>query len=116
MKNYAEMSDFDINIEVANALSVDFETHEQGVYVSIKRDGGNVVSVAGIVDYCNNWADAGPVIDGIFSALTSAGKYDDGIGFGERDMTVWQAQMHHNKCGKLMAAMIVFLMMKDAEK
>lgn len=115
MKNYADMGDFEINSAVASALGVDFEAHETGVYASVKWGGDNVVSVAGIVDYCNNWADAGPVIDEIFSSLTSTGKYDDGIGFGERDMTVWQAQMHHNKCGKLRAAMIVFLMMKDNE-
>ena len=63
----------------------------------------------------NDPRDAWPIIDDIFSTLVSTGKYDDGIGFGEREMTIWQAQMHKNNCGKLRAAMIVFLMMNEGK-
>lgn len=102
--NYEEMSDDEINHEVAK------HSFDAGW---LERHYGKEGMTP---DYCNDWADAGHVIDEIFSTLTSIGKYDDGIGFGERDMTVWQAQMHHNKCGKIRAAMIVYLMMRDEQK
>lgn len=119
MKNYAEMSDFEINSAVASALGVDFEAHETGVYASVKWLGDNVVSVAGIVDYCNNWADAGPVMlenrislllaDDSIAYAYSKNTYDE---FGCLEGYEFEAE-HKNP---LRAAMIVFLMMKDEEK
>lgn len=112
MKNYAEMSDFEINKAAANALGVAFETHDQGVYASIKRDGSNVVSVAGIVDYCNNWSDAGPITLMIWRELhMPIFDCDD-----EFVCTEWQARTSADEnSNPLRAAMIVFLMMKDDE-
>ena len=109
--NYEWMSDFEINVEVANALSVCFETHEQCVYVSIKRDGRNVVSVAGIVDYCNNPSDAWPVIvKNKVTIFSPNDTHDDSLWMAELD------EFHMFSENPLRAAMIVFLMMKDAEK
>lgn len=119
MKNYAEMSDFEINREV---LSYFVKTGGKLLSYAYNGDGKSAgVYYKDVGEYlwynfCNNWADAGSIIDQIFGTLTGTGKYDDGIGLGEREMSVWQAQMHHNNCGKLRAAMIVFLMMRDAEK
>ena len=114
--NYEDMSDFEINVEVANALSVDFETHEQGVYVSIKRDDCNVVSVAGIVDYCNNWSDAGPVmVENKIGIETTAISIEWIARTCSTNMSNMTFRCHKHK-NPLRAAMIVFLMLADATK
>lgn len=110
MKNYAEMSDHDINAAVASSLGVDFDSHESGIYASVKWCGDNVVSVAGIVDYCNNWADAGPVIE-----ENNIWIQPDMIGDGLWHCYDREDEFHSKHANPLRAAMIVFLMMKDAE-
>lgn len=115
MKSYADMSDNDINAAVASSLGVEFEQHESGIYVSIKRDIGNVVSITGIVDYCNNWADAGPVIlenkIGIETTSSSCEWMARTCSTNMSNM-MFRCSKHKNP---LRAAMIVFLMMKDSE-
>lgn len=111
MTDYGAMSDSEINVMVAAKLGVNAKCEDGCLFTSKKHAGDNVISVTTVTDYCNNPSGAWPIIDDIFSTLVSTGKYDDGIGFGEREMTIWQAQMHKNNCGKLRAAMIVFLMM-----
>ena len=97
--NYSEMSDFGINKAVGEALGRDLSGINDFNY-----------SVYNITDYCNSWADAGPMIEqnsislsfGIWvhpslSGLTmaSAGKYSA------------------SSENPLRAAMIVFLMMRE---
>ena len=112
---YSEMSDFEINKQVA-ILSGHKCYYDNGSYtndnkhVTVKGNG-----ILGWFQPCSEPYDAWPIIDDIFSTLVSTGKYDDGIGFGEREMTIWQAQMHKNNCGKLRAAMIVFLTMDEGK-
>lgn len=112
--NYAEMSDFEINKAVFLKLKIYYEDFDLNPFPY------NCTSFSYVDGYnrhefdaCNNPSDVWPVIDDIFSTLVSTGKYDNGIGFGEREMTIWRAQMHKNNCGELRAAMIVFLMMNE---
>lgn len=109
--NYEEMSDFEINAAVAERLGVDFEVHESCIYARVKLGGDNVVSVSGIVDYCNNWADAGPVIE-----ENNIWIQPDMIGDGLWHCYDREDEFHSKHANPLRAAMIVFLMVKDAEK
>lgn len=60
--NYDEMSDFEINLAVAKKL---------GLVVSAESNGHNAVDARCddgyhawfTIDYCNNWADIGPIIE-----------------------------------------------------
>lgn len=117
--NYEEMSDFEINVEVAKASGLDVQ------YQSMRNDGRVLVVVKidcgvehyyRVPDYCNNWADAGPVIINNCIALTPCmGKNNgDATGyFAHKNPT--EIEFDENSKA-LRAAMIVFLMMKDAEK
>lgn len=101
MTNYEQMSDFEINKRVCfHALGGMFE----------------VLVNHCMPDYCNSWADAGPII----------GEY--GISL-EYDHDEWCAKAGNAAIGEngdhlhycwskdpLRAAMICFLMMKEAEK
>ena len=111
--NHADMSDFEINKLVTSKylLTDGWKYSEKEKGFIFESDG----DFYRIYDYCNNPEKSWSIVDDIFSTLVSIGKYDDGIGFGEREMTIWQAQMHKNNCGKLRAAMIVFLMMNEGK-
>ena len=65
MKNYAEMSDFEINCAVAEALglNVQYQSMRNGgrVLVVVKVELG-VEKYYRIPDYCNDWEVAGPII------------------------------------------------------
>lgn len=61
-----------------------------------------------IKDYCNNLTDAWPIIESIWDELMSP-PYR---GYG----TKWERFMLDYDCGKLRAAMICFLKMKDNEQ
>lgn len=106
---YEEMSDLQINLLVANAIGVDAEESDGAVLASVKHAGDNVVSVIGSVDYCNNPSDAWPIIlNNRINVYASEGP----------DFMPWMAgccgMISSNK-NPLRAAMIVFLMMKDAQ-
>lgn len=58
--NYEEMSDLQINLLVANTIGVDAAENSGAVFGAVKHEGDNVVSVIGVVDYCNNPSDAWP--------------------------------------------------------
>lgn len=105
--NYEEMSDLQINLLVANAIGVDAAENSGVVYGAVKRGGDNVVSVIGVVDYCNNPSDAWPIIvKNSINVYASEGP----------DFMPWMAgcagfvSSHKNP---LRAAMIVFLMMQE---
>ena len=108
--NYEEMSDLQINLLVANAIGVDATENSGVVYGAVKHDGDNVVSVIGVVDYCNNPSDAWPIIvANRINVYASEGP----------DFMPWMAGcggfMVSNK-NPLRAAMIVFLMMQEQAK
>ena len=106
--NYAEMSDAQIAAEVLKIK------HGKAGFIALYETSAKLIRDYDTFSFdLNDPRDAWPIIDDIFSKLVSTGKYDDDIGFGEREMTVWQAQMHKNNRGKLRAAMIVFLMMNE---
>lgn len=105
--NYEEMSDLQINLLVANAIGVDAAENSGVVFGAVKHEGDNVVSVIGVVDYCNNPSDAWPIIyDNHISIINN-------YGWGAcHRRTGIESSMHVNP---LRAAMNVFLMMEDAK-
>jgi len=127
VKNYAEMSDFDVNCAVAVASGLDVQ------YQSMRNDGRVLVVVKlergvehyyRIPNYCNNWADAGPVIYNNEISVIKCTNYADDwcaekitdISDDDFNMFHCQSSFSFNDKNPLRAAMIVFLMMKDAEK
>jgi hypothetical protein len=115
MTDYTYMSDAEINLAVAEKLGYKTETHEQSVFVSARHTVDNVQNVVGIYDPCNNPGDAWPVILENRIAINPAGERR-----GTRKLyDTWRAgdgrAYHAKHKNPLRAAMIVFLMMKDAE-
>lgn len=101
--NYEAMSDDEINHEVAKHS---FDA------VWLERHYGKEGMVP---DYCNNWADAGPVIFESGISLCKPNSYRDEWSCFLRDSIGFVSNIvYHER--PLRAAMIVFLMMKDAEK
>lgn len=106
--NYEEMSDLQINLLVANAIGVDAAENSGVVFGKVKHEGENVVSVVGVVDYCNNPSDAWPII------LASK------IGI-HWNVYLWRAVSNDGKLNSisnnpLRAAMNLFLMMQEQSK
>lgn len=119
MKDYASMSDFEINSAVHNALldkPYELTFHGGGKITWKDKDSGGVIETGivgytknGLHDYCNNPADAWPIIEQNKISLT----YHHSRGH-------WSAIFNHENISMhgspLRAAMIVFLMMKEGEK
>lgn len=114
--NYEEMSDLQINLLVANAIGVDAAENSVVAFGAVSHEGGNVVSVIGVVDYCNNPSDAWPIIIGNCIVVTPCAGGSDGC------VEIYHA--HKNSISidfdsnekALRAAMIVFLMMQEQTK
>ena len=96
MKDYAEMSNFEINSAVSMAL-LDKSANPSARYVAIG-------------DYCNNPADAWPVIIDSMISIRPVG--NDGQLWEASGMDGMKADYDKNP---LRSAMIVFLMMKEGE-
>lgn len=124
MKDYASMSDFEINSAVHNALlsepySMLFMGNDRIEWTS--KDGRKIVTDRvpytknGVHDYCNNPADAWPIITenriGIIPA-PDAGKWKSAHREVGEDDTPYHFTQSDNP---LRAAMIVFLMMREGE-
>jgi hypothetical protein len=111
---YKEYSDLDINKLIAAYMYPNAEEitdHFSRAHVIIE------VGVTGFYrNYCESPVDAWPVIESIWSTLMTCGEYDLGLGLGPSGVTLWDAQRWLNDCGKLRAAMIVYLTTKDNEK
>ena len=105
---YEEMSDLQINLLVANAIGVDTAENSGVVYSAVKHGGDNVVSVIGVVDYCNNPSDAWPIIMGSNIDI----QHRDGFNI---PCAKHCEHMHADK-NPLRAAMVVFLMMQEQSK
>lgn len=116
--NYAEMSDFEINKAVAIALGHkcyygdgSFTNGLMGSSVVVKGNG-----VIGAVNFCNSWADAGPIIEQNKISLAFDGVEwwaDDKAKFICDDY-VWKVDGEASR-NPIRAAMIVFLMMQGDE-
>ncbi|EPX8934391.1 phage protein NinX family protein [Morganella morganii] len=110
MNKYRDKSDFEINKAVAVSLSAEFQFDDirEKLYTDIFRNTE--------IDYCNNPADAMPII--IENGICMA--YD--VFAEERDGGSWVAQPAYGFSDERVrsdnyyrAAMICFLIMKDAE-
>jgi len=106
MKDYNEMSDFEINTLVAEKLGVDAKIEDGRLFTSKKHDGENFISVTTFTDYCNNPADMWPLIveNNIWIQPDMVGDgywHSHGEDFWAKDKS------------PLRAAAIVYLMIKD---
>lgn len=115
MKDYASMSDFEINKSVALALG--FRLYKDGKscrenHVAIEE--GRCGAFA--MDWCNNPADAWPIIveNGITLAFQDGNWWADNLSYWV-DGVEWDIGGIIDK-NPLRAAMVVFLMMKEGEK
>ena len=104
--NYSEMSDFEINREVAERvggfLAKDIFEEEQTIF---KWHPGNKYSK---FDPCNSWAEAGPIIEKENISLTCHQNRDEWAAIFNRHC------MSANQ-NPLRAAMECFLMIKERE-
>ena len=121
MKDYAAMSDFEINSAVHNALldkPYELTFHGGGKITWKDKDSGRVIETGivgytknGLHDYCNNPADAWPVIISSMISIRPVG--NDGQLWEAAGMDGMKADYGKNP---LRSAMVVFLMMKEGEK
>lgn len=112
MFDYEGMSDFEVNKAVSSLvdfgdLVVTINNDNEVVYLCDKDGFFDMVPISHF-DPCNNPSDAWPIIQQIWVGLMSP-PYR---GYG----TLWDNTVVRYNCGKLRAAMICFLKMKDAEK
>ncbi|MGP1205286.1 phage protein NinX family protein [Serratia sp. CY47279] len=110
MTDYSKMSDFEIDKAVAEITGDSKPTVEEWGISRI------------IPDYCNNPADAWPIITdmrpNIIPERSKSGKWSIGVNIGK---TLHEIDRKENNftyvdANLLRGCMIVFLMMKDAEK
>lgn len=125
MKDYASMSDFEINSAVHNALldkPYELTFHGGGKITWKDKERGGVWETGivgytknGLHDYCNNPADAWPIIveNGITLAFQDGNWWADNLAYWV-DGVEWSIGGIIDK-NPLRAAMIVFLMMKEGE-
>lgn len=106
MKNYQEMSDRSIDLEVFQIIfGKDVFTKDADLRRAWERG----------ISYCNSWADAGPIIQENGINLM-ASKVVDSAGLKEWEAMSYEGNCHHwGELNPLRAAMIVFLMMKGGE-
>ena len=122
MKDYNEMSDFEISGYVSmheHGFSwIEFDD-EMASHVKCGNEGSPGFAIVEVKDYCNNPSDAWPIIlvNGISvcspeHCITpnewAAGRYES--------FDLYAKRLHHGSKNPLRAAMIVYLMMKDEEK
>ncbi|HCR2016749.1 TPA: DUF2591 domain-containing protein [Enterobacter asburiae] len=120
--DYSQLSDFEINKLVAYALGnadvgrpFDEISGTACRFTVFKNSGlnreGEIVMRPMIVtkDFCNNPADAWPIIEG--NRISIRNRYE-GDWKAENE---WGESRFHVSCNPLRAAMIVFLMMQDAK-
>lgn len=120
MKDYASMSDFDINaavFEVLHGGAPDYKEGDGGAMILISYEGdvvgGDAVEMEferGLFNPCNNPADAWPIITDSMISIRPVG--NDGQLWEASGMGGMKADYDKNP---LRASMIVFLMMKEGE-
>lgn len=111
MTDYSKMSDFEINRLIASAvLECDVFNYPHSADGSSVGSGSKYFPIW--FNYCNNPADAWPII--IRNLISIDSIFDKGntwLAFGGDD-----SEHRHVHSNPLRAAMIVFLMMKEAEQ
>lgn len=110
MKDYASMSDAEINASVAKIM---FEVNEGIATPYSHRPDAYIYHLNGlhsVKDYCNNPSDAWPII--VENKISNQYDYVT----DEWTASCAGEMYYHHKCDKaLRAAMVVFLMMKEGE-
>lgn len=122
MKDYASMSDFEINSAVHNALldkPYELTFHGGGKITWKDKDRGGVWETGivgytknGLHDYCNNPADAWPIIVDNKIAIAN---FTDGNSASWSTKWGMVSNFYSEGENPLRCAMIVFLMMKEGE-
>lgn len=109
--NYEDMSDFEINKRVAEAVGMEISSDHSGAYVGvIKRSMGSLPSYMH-VNHCNSPSDAWPIIlENKITIFSPNDTHDDSLWMAELD------ESHMFSANPLRAAMIVFLMMQEASQ
>ncbi|MDU7405616.1 MAG: phage protein NinX family protein [Citrobacter portucalensis] len=117
MKNYSEMSDFEINLAVAHIVigsgGYDWNSDKKEVYLSA-RDGGEFLPNA-YFDPCNNPSDAWKITSENMISICAYKRANPGM----KSVSWWEADYFGEHITRndnpLRAAMIVFLMMQEAK-
>lgn len=117
MTDYSQVPDYEINARVGESLGMTAHFIEHDGRVKFRDEKGRI---QGTKDYCNNPADAWPII--VENEICIEFESDEVEGVRQ----VWaEANIGHPACNgfqyfsdenPLRAAMIVFLMMKGTEK
>lgn len=126
MKDYASMSDFEINKSVAD-IAMNGTWHVKPSHPDNDTGGwlygSNGIQTHELPDYCNNPADAWPIIIGQKLSLINADNEwlcvpDDSTvdGVTGEDIQTIYFNYGYVDANPLRCAMIVFLMMKESEK
>lgn len=110
--NYAEMSDFEINKAVAEAQGYDTKLIQFFGLQGLSK----VRTTERFFDYCNSWADVGPIIEkhliclaaDVFAEPQDGGKWVAQPAYG------WDSERVRSENPRR-AAMIVFLMMQESK-
>ena len=114
MKDYSEMSDFEISGYVSmyeHGFSwIEFDD-EMASHVKCGNEGSPGFAIVEVKDYCNNPSDAWPII-----VDNKIWIQPDMIGDGFWHCMDCNDDIHAKDKNPLRAAMIVYLMMKDGEK
>ncbi|HEJ7006124.1 TPA: phage protein NinX family protein [Serratia marcescens] len=110
MTDYSQVPDYEINARVGESLGMTAHFIEHDGRVKFRDEKGRI---QGTKDYCNNPADAWPIIVAneigvVPSKSSNTYAWDLRVGMLKG--------IKHVDDNPLRAAMIVFLMMKDAEK
>ncbi|MFI4031753.1 phage protein NinX family protein [Klebsiella quasipneumoniae] len=116
MTDYSNLSDFEINSAVHNALmkdpyKIEFLGNDRIRWVRGSTDVTTekvAYSKKSLKDYCNSPADAFPIIEA--NRISLRNRYE-GDWKAENE---WGESHFHVACNPLRAAMVVFLMMQDA--
>lgn len=108
MEDYASMSDREINMHVASIIYPESTVIESKSRPPCACITGSIPNYW--VDYCNNPADAWPIITGSMISIRQVG--NDGQLWEAAGMDGMKADYDKNP---LRAAMVVFLMMKEGE-
>lgn len=109
--DYSKLSDFEINCDVLSVLSPDIKhmclSGDNSCFYECgpTGDGWNQIDIP---DYCNNPADAWPIIEA--NRISLRNRYE-GDWKAENE---WGESHFHISRNLLRAAMVVFLMMQDA--
>lgn len=111
--NYSWMSDFEINKLVAEALGEEVTGNHHSSVICKDKDNPDT---GWLRDYCNSWADMGPLINeygiGVWTHPDFDGKWSARFNIKRGVSVVYDVTQDKNP---LRAAAICFLMMKESE-